>query len=103
MARILPQTTLGKWSVGLAIAFVLLLASGMVVVQGFGQEGGETFLDNLWISIPMLSAGASAIAAFFTGMASIWKQKERAILVFIVSLIGLIVLWFVVGEILVPH
>lgn len=100
---ILPQTKLGRWSIGLAIAFFVLLATGRVVVKVFGQEGGETFLDNLWISVPMLGAGASIVAAFFVGVVSIWKQKERAILVFIVSLIGLIGLWFMIGELLVPH
>jgi hypothetical protein len=99
----LPKTRLGVWSVGFLFAFFLLLATGIVVVSVFNQEGGETFLDNLWISIPMLSAGASAIASFFTGIVAIIKSKERSILVFVTSLIGLLVLWFVIGEILVPH
>ena len=99
----IPKTLLGKWSAGLIIAFFLLLATGMFVVSVLGQTGGETFFDNLWISIPMLSAGVAAIAAFFTGIVSIWKSKERAVLVFIASLIGLLVLWFVIGEVVVPH
>ena len=99
----MPKTKLGKWSVGLVIAFFLLLATGMIVVSVFHQTGGDTIFDNLWISISMLSAGASAIAATFTGIVSVWRQKERAILVFVSSLIGLLVLWFVLGEILVPH
>ena len=103
MKNILPQTKLGKWSVGLAIAFFGLLATGMFEVQVLGQQGGKTFFDNAMLSIPMLGAGASIVAAFFTGVASIWKQKERAILVFLATLLGLIGLWFLVGEILVPH
>jgi len=51
----------------------------------------------------MLGAGASAIAAAFTGIVSVWRQKERAILVFVPIIIGFLVLWFVLGEILVPH
>ena len=99
----MPKTKLGKWSVGLIIAFFLLLATGVTVVSVFKQEGGKTFFDNLWISIPMLGAGASAIAAFITGIIAVIKQKERSILVILGALIGLLVLWFVVGEILVPH
>ncbi|OGY24460.1 MAG: hypothetical protein A2172_04920 [Candidatus Woykebacteria bacterium RBG_13_40_15] len=99
----LPKTTLGKWSVGLVVLFFLLLATGMTAVSVFKQEGGETIFDNLWISIPMLSAGAAAIAALITGIISIWKSKERAILVFVATLIGLLVLWFIIGEILAPH
>ncbi|OGY27314.1 MAG: hypothetical protein A2Z42_03635 [Candidatus Woykebacteria bacterium RBG_19FT_COMBO_43_10] len=100
---LLPKTTLGKWSVGLIIAFFLLLATGIAVVSVFKQEGGETFFDNLWISIPMLGAGAAAIAAFIVGIIAIIKNKERSILVIIAALIGLLVSWFVVGEIVAPH
>ena len=99
----MPKTLLGKWSVGLIIAFFLLLATGMFVVSVLGQSGVETFFDNPTISIPMLSAGASAIAAFFTGIISIWRYKERSVFVFIATLMGFFVLWFVLGEIIVPH
>ena len=99
----MPKTKLGKWSVGLIIAFCLLLATTMFVVQVLGQEGGKTFFDSPAISIPMLGAGTSAVAAFFTGIVSIWKYKERAILVFAASIIGLLVLLFVVGEFTSPH
>jgi len=99
----MPKTTLGKWSVGLIAAFFLLLATGITVVSVFKQEGGETLFDNLWISIPMLGAGASTIAAFITGIIAIIKNKERSILVIITTLVGLLVLWFVAGEIVSPH
>ena len=75
----------------------------MFVVSVLGQEGGETFFDNLWISIPMLGAGASAIAAFIAGIIAIIKNKERSVLVFISSLVGLLVLFFVLGEVFSPH
>ena len=99
----MPKTRLGKWSVGFVILFFLLLATGMFVVSVFKQRGGETIFDNLAISIPMLGSGVSAIAAFFIGALSIWKYKERSIFVFVACLIGLFVLIFVLGEILVPH
>lgn len=100
--KFLPKTVLGKWSMGLIIAFFLFLIIGILVVST-GQEGGKTIFDNLYISIPMLSAGACAVASFITGIISIIWKKERGILVFISSIIGLLVLWFVAGEILVPH
>ena len=99
----MPKTRLGKWSVGLVILLFLLLATGMFVVSALGQRGGETIFDNPVISIPMLGAGVSVITAFFTGVIAIWRRKERSILVFAASLIGLFVLIFVLGEILVPH
>ena len=99
---LLPKTSLGKLSIGLIIAFFLLLILTMFIVST-GQTGGETIFDNLFISIPMISAAISAIASFFIGIISIIKKKERSIIVYISILIGLLVLWFVIGEILVPH
>jgi len=99
----MPKTFLGKWSVGLIVAFFLLLATGMFVVSVLGQTGGETFFDNPVISIPMLGAGAGAIAAFFTGVSAIVRNKERSVFVFVSSLIGLLVLFFVLGEVFSPH
>ena len=99
---LLPKTKLGKWSIGLIVAFFLFLIIGMIVVST-GQTGGETIFDNLYISIPMISAVISAIASFFTGIISIIWKKERGILIFISTIIGLLILWFIVGEISVPH
>lgn len=99
---LLPKTILGKWAAGLTIAFFLLLISGMLIVAS-GQEGGKTIFDNLLISVPMISAVISAIASFFTGAISIIWKKERGILVFISTIIGLLVIWFIIGEIAVPH
>lgn len=98
----MPKTPLGKWSVGLIIAFFLLFAVGSNIAKTHGGAS-QTFFSNPIISIPMLSAGASAIAAFFTGIASIIKKRERSILVYIATVIGFLVLWFVLGEALVPH
>lgn len=99
----MPKTFLGKWAVGLVILFFLLLATGMFVVSVLGQTGGETIFDNPVISIPMLGAGATAIIAFFTGITSIIKDKERAIIVYLATAIVFFVLIFVLGEILYPH
>ncbi len=95
---LLPKTVLGKWAIGLILAFFLFLIIGMTVVAT-GQIGGNTIFDNLYISIPMLSAGICAIASFITGIISIIWKKERSILIFISSIIGLVILWFVIGEI----
>lgn len=98
----MPKTKLGKWCVGLGALFVALFGLFQVLV-GSGQRGGETFADNLLLSIPMLLAGASIILAFFLGLVAIVKFRERSPLVFVTSLIGLLALWLVVGEALVPH
>ena len=98
----MPKTLLGRWSVGLAIAFFLLLAT-LALLAKSGQEGGETFSDNLLLAVPGLLSGVSGVAAFFTGVAAILRRKERSPLVFLATLIGLLVLLFVLGEVSSPH
>lgn len=98
----IPKTNLGRWSLRLIMAFFLFLIFAMLIVAS-GQEGGDTIFDNLLISIPMIFAGISAIGSFITGIISIIKKKERAIVVFASTLIGLLILWFVIGELAFPH
>lgn len=99
----MPKTRLGKWSVGLVVVFFVLLGIGQIIVRFQGSREDQTFLSNPLLSIPMLGSGAAAILAFFTGIVAIIKNKERSILVFLSTLLGLLVLIFVLGEILFPH
>ncbi len=98
----IPRTVLGKWSVGLIILFFLMFALMRLLVV-LGQEGGQDFFSNLLLAIPGILMAVSGIAAFFTGIISIIKSKERSIPVFLATIIGFFVLFFVAGEILVPH
>ncbi len=97
-----PKTLLGKWSLGLFAGLVICFLVARILVAS-GQEGGETFFSNLSISVPTLLAGLSGIAALFTGIIGIAKSKERAVIVFITTIIGFFVLAFVLGEYLSPH
>lgn len=98
----MPRTKAGKWSVGLIAAFFLFLISFQLLVAS-GQRGGATFFSNLVLAVPVLLAGACAVSAFFTGLIGIIRSKERSMLVFLVTAIGLFVLLFVLGEFLFPH
>jgi hypothetical protein len=101
--HVLPVTTPGKWAVGLVISFFVFLIIGILVVVLGHQTGGDTFFDNLYISIPMILSGISGIAAFFAGIAGILIRKERSIIVFLCTGIGLLVIIFVLGEFLGSH
>jgi cytochrome bd-type quinol oxidase subunit 2 len=97
-----PRTTLGNWSVRLiviSILFFLVLAAFIAS----GQRGGDTFFSNLSLALPMLIAAILAVCAFFTGILSIIKNRERAVFVFISTVIGSFVLFFMLAEILFPH
>jgi hypothetical protein len=101
--KLKPQTTMGKWSIGFIISLSSFFIIGVAIVNFGHQTGGETFFDNLYISIPMFLAGLSGIAAFITGIIGIINDHERALLVFVSSVIGSLVLIFMLGEFLFPH
>jgi hypothetical protein len=89
------KTSLGRWSVGLAAAFILLSIL-FAVLTGLGDEPGPFAL----IFVVNVVIGISFIAAFITGLVSIIKSKERSVLVFLAVLLGFCVLLFYLGSFL---
>lgn len=83
--------------------FSLLIFTTMVIMGIFKQEGGETLTDNLYISMPMLSAFILMLTSLITGVISVVKHKERSVIIYISTAIGLIVASFLLGELLVLH
>ena len=92
---ILPKSSLGRWSVGLAAAFILLSIL-FAVLAGLGGEPGPFAL----IFIANVVIGVSFIAAFIAGLISIIKSKERSILVLLAVALGFCALLFYLGEFL---
>ncbi len=90
--NVLPKTSLGRWSVGLAAAIILLLVL-LCVFAGQGDVGPGPFSP-----IATVAFGISGIAALVTGLISIVKNKERSVLVFVAALSGLFVLIFFLVE-----
>jgi hypothetical protein len=93
---------IGKWSLGLIVGMVVFYFLSRLLAP-LGQTGGDSFFSNLALAIPRLLAGISGIAAFFIGIIDIIKFKERSVIVFITTAIGLFILFFVSGEFLFPH
>ncbi len=98
----LPTTSLGKWSVLSVIGFALSIAALYLMIF-LGERGGEGFFTNLWLAIPGLLAAVFGILSFLVGVIAVFWKRERSILVFVATIIGLLVLLFVSGEILFPH
>ncbi|MBI4093100.1 MAG: hypothetical protein HY420_04210 [Candidatus Kerfeldbacteria bacterium] len=100
----MPKTILGKWSAWLALVFLGLIFIGPTLDATFYKSvtAGDTILEDLtlrpFLAIPMLLGVASAIAAFVTGLIAIIKHKERAILVYISTALGALLLVFVIGD-----
>jgi len=98
----LPTTTLGKWSTGLFIAF-FVSALVFVILVASGQRGDDTLFEFSALTIPGLLAGVFVLSAMVTGLISIVKSMERSVLVFLATVIGVSILFLILGEFLVPH
>lgn len=98
----MPKTKYGKWSVGLILCCILFLTTFFLVIKT-GYRGGDTFFSNPLLALPISISAICGIMSFVTGVISIFKQKERNILVILSTLLGLFVLYFVLGEVLTPH
>ena len=79
---VLPTTDLGRWAVGLAVAFFVLVVTGTVVPRGaaFGLACG-------------LAAGVAALSA-------VVRDGERAVTVFAAVVPAAVALAFLVAELI---
>ncbi len=99
-----PTTKVGKWSVGLCIVFMILMVIVfMSVIFTPKEELSPNFFEPLCPAVTLLIAGTCGIIASILGVMSIAKNKERSVLVFLATAIGVLALVFIVGEFLFPH
>ena len=104
----IPKTTLGKWSLGLAAAMPVLFFIGMSFTTLLYKSvpAGGTILTDIAVrpalALTMLAGMVSGISAFGIGLIAIIRQKERAILVYSATLIGALLIIFLLGEFLSP-
>jgi len=105
----LPKTNLGNSSVVLILLMFLLFRVGFFVTRNFypNVSAGRTIIEDIVsrpaVSVPMLTGYVSGIAAFITGVKSIFKRNERSLLVYISAIIGVLLVIFLFGEIFSPH
>ena len=98
----LPKTPLGRWSVGLAAASVLLIVLLVVLGAFLGIAVGEGRFQLVanTISVAIMVSG---IGAFISALVSIIKSRERSILVFLVLILGFLVFLMELLEFLLPQ
>jgi hypothetical protein len=107
--RIMPKTTLGKWSVGLIVAMPLLFMIGISFTDSLYKTvpAGSTILADIAarpaLALTMLTGMGAGISAFITGLLAIIRQRDHALLVYVSSLIGALLILFLAGEVLSPH
>jgi len=97
---ILPKTSLGRWSVGLAAAFILVVASN-ILLGPMAWNVLEFNSGSVELRIFFVALCISGIGSLVTGLISIIKSKERSILTYLALVVGLFTLLFIcffVGE-----
>ena len=105
----MPKTNLGKWSVGLILTMFVLLFIGTSLTDTLYDSvpAGNTILADIIsrpaLAISMLAGFGAGVSALVTGLISIIKQKERAFLVFLSTLVGAALTFFLIAEFLFPH
>lgn len=104
----MPKTKLGKWSVWLIPAMVILFVVGLSLTNVLYQSvpAGDSPITDLIkrpaLALSMLLGFGAGFAAFITGLISLIKKKERAFLVYASTLIGAAVIFFSVTMTLFP-
>jgi hypothetical protein len=68
---------------------------------------GDTILKDIAarpaLALTMLAGMVSGISAFITGLLAIIRQRDNAVLVYISTAIGALLIVYLAGEILYPH
>jgi fluoride ion exporter CrcB/FEX len=91
----MPKRKLGNWACLLIGVFFLFVLAIILLVRS-GQGPRDPI--NLYLAIPGICAALSGTAAFFVGLVSIIKVKERSILVILATIIGLLAMLIAIGE-----
>jgi hypothetical protein len=94
----LPSTRLGRWSVGLAIAFFVLFPLWMFYAIYLRPIPRPTFFSDPLHAILLLSAAAAAIAGGIAGVFAFAVRRERSFVVILSILLGAFVIYWTIGE-----
>lgn len=104
-----PRSSSGWWSVGFIIAMPILFLIGSSLTDTLyaSVQSGKTIFADIrarpFLSLTMLTGMAAGVSAFITGLFTIVKQKERAILVYLSTLIGGLFVLYLIAELAFPH
>ena len=107
--RFMPVNRLGRWSVGLIVVMPILFVIGSSFSGSLYESipaGGTIPADiaaRPFLALTMLAGMAAGISGFITGLLAIVKQKEHALLVYISTVIGGLLILYLIAELAFPH
>ena len=96
----LPTTRTGWWALGLGIAYVVLFSFNTFVFMPMQVIVPWQMTMLPFYGIFMLLCG---LASGIIGLIAILAKKERSIFVWLTLLPGAFVVFFLLGEFLIPH
>lgn len=88
--KILPESRLGKWSIGLTLVFLL----SIIIFLIFKLLGFVTF-EGQWWDLTVAVAAPIEIIAFILSVITMIKSKERSVLIYLSTAIGICVVLFI--------
>lgn len=107
--KFLPGTTSGKWSVGLIVLMPILFAIGSSLAWTLYESvsSGRTILADIsarpFLALTMLAGMAAGIGSFITGLLAILKGKEKTLLVYLSTILGGLLILYLIAEVAFPH
>ena len=107
--RLMPITALGTLTVGLIVSMPILFAIGSSLSNSLYESvpAGRTILADIaarpYLALTMLGGMVTGIASFIVGLLAILKHKENALLVYLSTVIGGLLMLFLIGELAFPH
>jgi hypothetical protein len=101
----LPTSRLGRWSMWLAVAFVVMFAINTFVFMPISGVKDPTVVMFRTTVLPFYGVGMMLCGAIagVVGLMSIIKDHERSWVVWLTIVPMAFVIFFVLGEFLVPH
>jgi len=106
---LLPGSRPGRWSVGLIGVMPILFILGLSFSSSIYESvpAGSNLLADIaarpLLTISMLAGMAAGAAGLMTGLIAIFKRRERAILVYLSTVIGGLVTFFLVSLFIFPE
>ena len=95
----MPETKLGRWSVGLNAFFLLAMITGCVLVLGLKVSS----FDNHWWDVTAAVAFPASLVAFVLGIIAVAKFRENSVLVKLSIAVGALFILFLLTHSLYIH
>lgn len=101
----LPTTTLGRWSMWLAVAFVVGFMINNALVGVFGSTTNATLSEFSRTYLPYwgIALFAVGLSSGVVGLIAVLKQAERSLVTLVCLIPALFVIVFLIGEFALPH